>query len=254
MCADIIFNGILLLLLLSPCINSEYQITRGETRVIKARTGDPFKTTINLPGVYDEVISGTHKAELRNGICSTVLFQCSYTKKGESLITVELSGTMLKELKWLTFHGTAKNLIPVTVFFFNGYVWNDMNGGIMQPQYSGTLIYPARGCKTVTLTFSTFSILPVSAQLVANTLKSVVYKTIFGAITTNNIKKYSQILNLEDRGIVLHNVITLTVKQNQTIDHYAVKVGSIWLTQTIDWTMNPQENNNQLAQVMKLEI
>lgn len=34
----------------------------------------------------------------------------------------------------------------------------------MQPQYSGTLIYPARGCKTVTLTFSTFSILPVSVS------------------------------------------------------------------------------------------
>ncbi|KAL5962386.1 hypothetical protein TSMEX_009880 [Taenia solium] len=42
-------------------------------------------------------------------------------------------------------------------------------------------------------------------------------------------------LTMEVRNILLHKVLTLTVKQKEAIDFYTCKVGDKYLTHTIDW-------------------
>ncbi|KAM7536412.1 hypothetical protein Aperf_G00000088767 [Anoplocephala perfoliata] len=205
-----------------------YATISGDTRVIQGEEDDPFTYNTTLPGTYTKLEVGMFTVTISKGNCSTVFFNCTYKQDNDTQATVTMNGYMSRGLKWVYFTG-ANNLIPITIVFLNNYIWSDLQSDSIQPQYSLPLIVRAKGMHTVSITCAIFSTGP-SLKLYINKGKAEYYST------SDKVSNYPQILNFEKREILLHTVVTVTVKQNQPIDYYSCNSGKWWLTHTIDWS------------------
>ncbi|KAL7057511.1 hypothetical protein AAHC03_017180 [Spirometra sp. Aus1] len=229
-------KAIYLTLVLVCTVGADYNLIPGDNRTVIGNLNDPFSTTTTLPGYYDKLVSGIHDITIKDGNCSTPFFKCSMVKNSDTMSTVSISGYMSYGLKWITF-SSSQNLIPISIVFLTNGVWNDLATGSIQPQYSFPLVIRAKGQKTVTITCSilTNGLTVPQRKLTIGRSNIVFYNQ--GVIKpVNNISDYPQIMNLEDRTILFHRVMTLTVKQTEAIDFYACNTNNYWLTHTIDWT------------------
>ncbi|VDM17191.1 unnamed protein product [Hydatigera taeniaeformis] len=209
---------------------SLYRPLQGDIRVVKGQQNAPFNYATSLPGKYLYLVSGIHNVTLENGHCSTPFFTCTYNEVDSTQTNVKMTGYMSYGLKWVTFMG-ASNQVPIAVVFFTDDVWNDLGAGSIQPQYSVPLIVRAHGLPSVTLTCSIFASNPKYNLYTG--VDNVLYYSAKPA--KDETKEHKQILNLEARNILMHKVITLTVKKKFDIDFYSCNVGDHWLTHTIDW-------------------
>ncbi|KAL5105008.1 hypothetical protein TcWFU_008522 [Taenia crassiceps] len=210
-----------------------YKTLPGDTRVVKGRQNEAFSYETSLPSEYVYLVSGIHNVTLANGDCSTPFFMCTYSQVNDTQTNVKMSGYMSYGLKWVTFMG-GPNQVPVSIVFFTDDVWNDLAAGSIQPQYSVPLIVRAKGLRTVTLTCSIFATSPKFNLYTG--VDNVLYYSV--KPQQDETKKHNQILNLEIRNILMHKVVTLTVRKKLDIDFYSCNVDNYWLTHTIDWTQS----------------
>ncbi|BHF74496.1 hypothetical protein SprV_0501758200 [Sparganum proliferum] len=230
------FKGIYLTLVLVCTVGADYYLKPGDNRTVIGNVDAPFSTTTTLPGDYDKLVSGIHSITIKNGNCSTPFFKCSMVKNSDTMSTVSISGYMSYGLKWITF-SSSQNLIPISLVFLTNGVWNDLATGSIQPQYSFPLVVRAKGKHTVTITCSILTNgLTVPQRKLTIGRSNIVFYNQGGWNPVNNISAYPQIMNLEDRMVLFHRVMTLTVKQTEAIDFYACNTNKYWLTHTIDWT------------------
>ncbi|KAL5962387.1 hypothetical protein TSMEX_009881 [Taenia solium] len=208
-----------------------YKTLPGDIRVVKGQQNAAFNYETSLPGKYMYLTSGIHNITLANGYCSTPFFTCTYSEVDGTQTNVKMSGYMSYGLKWVTFMG-GPNQVPISIVFFTDNIWNDLAAGSIQPQYSIPLIVRAKGLASVTLTCSIFSTNPKYNLYTG--VDNVLYYSVKPA--QDETKNHEQILNLEMRNILLHKVITLTVKKKLDIDFYSCNVDDYWLTHTIDWS------------------
>ncbi|KAL5104812.1 hypothetical protein TcWFU_000475 [Taenia crassiceps] len=230
------FSGVVSVLVaftVTSCVGA-YTTLPGDTRVVKAKENETFDYKTTLPGSYTYLLAGSSRIPLKDGNCSSPLFQCNYIQYSADMMTVTLKGKMSSELKWTIFMG-PEDLVPITVVFFVNNVWNDLTIGSIQPQYSLPLIVRAKNNHSVTITCSIFSTLPSVTLYTGKNMEKYYQLKLIGK-PFDNVTHYTQILNLEVRNILLHKVLTLTVKQKEAIDFYTCKVGDKYLTHTIDWT------------------
>uniref|UniRef100_A0A0X3NRE1 Uncharacterized protein n=1 Tax=Schistocephalus solidus TaxID=70667 RepID=A0A0X3NRE1_SCHSO len=217
-------------------VRADYSLLPGDKRTVIGKVNEPFSTTTTLPGYYDRLVSGIHNISISNGNCSTNFFTCYIVNNSEIMSTVTISGYMSYGLKWITFF-SSQNLIPISVIFLTDEIWNDLATGSIQPQYSLPLVIRAKGQVTLTLTCSILTNGLTTPQRTLSTGRSnLVFYHQGGKNSVNNVSSHAQIMNLEDRTILIHRVMTLTVKQNQPIDFYACNTKDYWLTHTIDWS------------------
>ncbi|BHF74505.1 hypothetical protein SprV_0501759100 [Sparganum proliferum] len=213
--------------------SAQYTPFEDETRIVKGRIGSSFSTKVSLPGVFTTITYDSDKFSVVNQNCSSDLFNCSIIPGSSDSSTAIINGKMTEKLTFITFSG-GNSLVPITVFFFNNNTWSDRKTGAVQPQYCQPLIVRAKGKRTVTLTCS-MSGSPITYALYTSVNRRLYYqKKVLS--TVNKVSEQPQIMNLEIRSILFHTVVTLTVKQNQSIDFYTCNNGDHWLTHTIDWT------------------
>nr|CDS24706.1 expressed conserved protein [Echinococcus granulosus] len=224
---------ILVAFTITSCVGI-YTTLPGDKRVVKAKENENFDYKTTLPGTYTYLLADSSNITLKNGDCSSPLFQCTYVQSSSDMMTVTLKGKMSSELKWVIFMG-PKNIVPITVVFFVNNTWNDLTIGSIQPQYSVPLIVQAKNSHTVTITCSIFSTTPLATLYTGLKMESYYQLRLF-APPIDNTSHHPQILNLEVRDILLHKVLTLTVRRKEAIDFYTCKVGRKYLTHTIDWT------------------
>nr|CDS24705.1 hypothetical protein EgrG_000131350 [Echinococcus granulosus] len=212
---------------------SAYKTLPGDIRVVKGKVNTAFNYQTSLPGKYLYLTSGIQNLTLQNGQCSTPLFTCIYSEVDSTQTDVKMSGHMTYGLKWVTFMG-GPNQVPISIVFFTDDIWDDLASGSIQPQYSIPLIVRAKGLTSVTLTCSIFATNPKYNLYTG--VNNVLYYSV--KPVKDETKNHTQILNLEMRNIIMHKVITLTVKRKDDVDFYSCNVNGYWLTHTIDWTQS----------------
>ncbi|VUZ43053.1 unnamed protein product [Hymenolepis diminuta] len=220
-----------------------------DTRVIKGIENSTYVYKTTLPGNYEQLflyLKQTEVVDLKDGICTSTMFECSYKLESEDLMYVTISGVISADLKWITFKGP--HLVPISVFFtLTNTTDINLAMGTMQPQYSFPLIIRAKGKKSVTMTCAIFPKLLERVKYKLSTfLNNTVYYEVKQITTSNKIKDYSQILNVEIVSVVLHKVNRITVKQVNDIDFYSCEYSDKSITHVIDWTTAQPDSANTI--------
>uniref|UniRef100_A0A5K3F5V7 Ig-like domain-containing protein n=1 Tax=Mesocestoides corti TaxID=53468 RepID=A0A5K3F5V7_MESCO len=202
---------------------------------IRKMENEKFQLETHLPGTYSTITTNLGNASLADGSCSTESLTCSYVTESGGKTKVTLSGTMTPGLMWATFTASANDLEPITVFFFNNKTWTNIDHNIIQPQFSLPLVISAKGKKFVTFSCVASIYTRASVKLYTGLNPKLYYSKNFQGVMLDEVKNHSQIVNFEDKSLLVFHKFTLTVRQDQPVDYYTCQIGKMSLTHQITW-------------------
>ncbi|VUZ41322.1 unnamed protein product [Hymenolepis diminuta] len=212
----------LYLITLNPDRGRDWTLTRTE--------GEPYEYNSWLPGIYDSIkVNYGNSTPFVNGNCSVPHVNCSYFVDTDNNTRIKLWGTMTPEVMWVTFN-SSRNLMPITVYFFNNQMWLNIDHKVFQPYFSLPLAISAVDKEIASFTCVHTAYLPIEAKIYFGLDMTPIYLG-----NNSDVLNHTQVINFEISTMAVFKKYTVTVRRVNNMDFYLCELAGNYLSHVILW-------------------